>query len=49
MCKEDGDKNRTFQYMRIKRLNKDTLLYKHHIVHKNLEEGNFFGRRAILT
>ena len=49
MKKEDGDKRRTFEFMRVKRLSKDQVLCKHHILHYNLEEGNFFGRRALLS
>lgn len=29
--------------------NKNTMIYKHHTVYKKLREGDFFGRRAILS
>jgi hypothetical protein len=48
MEKDKADKKRTFEFMRIKRLDKETVLYKHHILHKELEEGDFFGRRSVL-
>ena len=48
MNKEKMDKKRTYQFMRIKRLDKETILYKHHVIHRELEEGDFFGRRSVL-